>query len=184
VEFYAEQQQEKKLLSNPANGDLKQKMEETIEQIQNPFNDIYIWIKGELLDLQGIDASLVGRDLVIKTQGNMENKRINNLKKLDEMKAGKKSLGSMFKSADKKEKDMANLESDIKNAEGEIEDYKQLVIFLTLYTHDMAIEKFKKTKMLAYAQMMNNFSVKEISNSHSAATFWHNILENAGPKKD
>jgi hypothetical protein len=159
-------------------------MEETIDQLQNPFTDIYIWIKGELLDMQGLDASLVGRDLVIKTQGNMENKRISNLKKIDEMKAGKKSLGGMFKSADKKEKELANLETDTKNLEAEIEDFKQLVSFLTAYMHDVAIQKFKKTKLLTYSQMFNNFAVKEISNSHSVATFWHNILENAGEKKE
>ena len=55
---------------------------------------------------------------------------------------------------------------------------------MTVYIHDVAIQKFKKTKLLAYSQMFNNFSVKEISNSHSVATFWHNILENAGEKKD
>lgn len=104
------------------------------------------------------------------------------MKSLDGLKAGKKSLGSMFKSADSKQKDMTNLENEIKAEESEIEDYKQLVSFLTFYMFDSSIPSFKKSKNLAYMQTVNSFCVKEISNSHATATFWHNILESAGAK--
>jgi len=108
VEYYGESNQSKKLLNNPNNGDLKSMVDE--QAINNPFKDIYIWIKGELLDLQGINDALQGRDGVIKTQASIELKRIENMKKLDGLKGGKKSLGTMFKSAGKKENDMIKLE--------------------------------------------------------------------------
>ena len=102
---------------------------------------------------------------------------------LDKRKAGKKTLKSVFKSSDAKAKGLNNLESNIKSAELEIEDYKKLVSFLTLYVHDNAIDGFKKTKGLAYLKMLNGFCVKEISNSHSSATLWHQILETSGASK-
>jgi sorting nexin-1/2 len=183
VDYYSNQNADKKLVNNPSNGDVKEKMEQTIASIRNPFKDTYIWLKGELLDLNGLNDSLIGRDAVIKAQGNLEQKKINMMKDLDGKKAGKKSLGGMFKSSENKAKDMTNLETEIKSSEAEIEDYKSLVSFLTLYMHDSAIKNFKKTKQQAYMQMMNGFCVKEISNSHTNATFWHQILENSGQIK-
>jgi|JI9StandDraft_1071089.scaffolds.fasta_scaffold60142_1 hypothetical protein len=96
---------------------------------------------------------------------------------LDKRKSGKKTLKSVFKSSNANEKDILNLEAAIKNAQSEIEDYKKLVHFLTLYIHDHAIGGFKKTKGLGYLKMLNGFCVKEISNSHASATLWHKILE-------
>lgn len=70
--------------------------------------------------------------------------------KLDGLKQGKKSLGSMFKSAEKKEKDQAQLETEIRTAETDIEDYRRLVTYLNFYMNDVAIVAFKKTKHAAY----------------------------------
>lgn len=49
VEFYGDKNQEVKLITNPNTGDLKSMIDET--SIRNPMQDVYIWIKGELLDL-------------------------------------------------------------------------------------------------------------------------------------
>jgi hypothetical protein len=151
----------------------KEKLAEVYENFRNPYRDAYIWLKGELLDLKGLNDALLGRDSVIKAQGNLEQKRISDMSELDKRKAGKTTLKSVFKGSKGKEKDLLNIENNIKAAELEIEDYKKLVAFLTLYMFDHAIKGFKKNKGNAYLQMMNGFCVKEISNSHSSATMWH-----------
>lgn len=141
-------------------------------------------MKGELLDLKGLNDALLGRDGVIKAQGNLEQKRIQDMSELDKRKAGKTTLKSVFKSGAQKEKDITKYENNIKAAELEIEDFKKLVAFLTLYMHDSAIRKFKQGKHRTYLQMLNGFCVKEISNSHSNATMWHGVLEASGLNKD
>lgn len=180
VDFYSESKESERLFSHPDLADLKANLELTYSGFRNPFRDSYLWLKGELLDLAGLNDALLGRDSVIKAQGNLEQKRIIDMQDLDGRKAGKKSLKTLFKGAEAKEKDITKLENSIKATEVEIEDFKKLVSFLTLYMNDFAIKNFKKTKSSTYMQMLNGFSVKEISNSHASATMWHTILENSG----
>lgn len=59
----------------------------------------------------------------------------------------------------------------------DIDDYKKLIHFLTIYHGQVAIPKFKKAKGRQYLKMLNIFCVKEISNSHLSATMWHSLLE-------
>lgn len=49
-------------MTNPLIGDMKEKMESTHKSWKNPFRDAYLWIKGELLDLKGINEALLGRE--------------------------------------------------------------------------------------------------------------------------
>lgn len=180
TDFYSGQVEEEKLFAKGDMEEVKQTVENSYSLYRNPFRDAYYWLKGELLDLHGLNDALTGRDQVIKAQGNLEQKRITDMQELDKRKAGKTTLKSVFKSADSKAKDITKLEETLKTAEGEIEDYKLLVSFLTLYMHDSAIKNFKKVKQGAYMQMMNGFCVKEISNSHASASMWHNVLEKSG----
>lgn len=183
VDYYSDQNQEKRLFTHPTQQNFKEKLELTFQQFKNPFRDSYIWLKGELLDLKGLNDALLGRDSVIKAQASLEQKKMSDHQELDKRKAGKKTLKSVFKSSDAKAKELINLENNIKAAEMEIEDYKKLVAFLTLYIHENAIKGFKATKGVAYLKMLNGFCVKEISNSHSSATLWHQILETSGAAK-
>jgi len=59
----------------------------------------------------------------------------------------------------------------------DVENYKKLVNFITIYHGKMAIDKFKNLKSQAYLKMLNSFSVKEVSNAHIQATLSHSILE-------
>jgi len=51
------------------------------------------------------------------------------------------------------------------------------VNFITIYHGQIAIDKFKRLKAAAYYKMLNNFSIKEVSNAHLHATLAHSILE-------
>ena len=55
----------------------------------------------------------------------------------------------------------------------EIEEYRKLINFITIYQGQLAIDKFKRIKVEQYMKMLNNLSVKEISNAHLQATLAH-----------
>ncbi len=61
----------------------------------------------------------------------------------------------------------------------EIEEFKILINFLTIYLGEVAIPKFKKEKSFIYLNALRKFCMKEISNSHISAKFWHAFLETA-----
>ena len=78
---------------------------------------------------------------------------------------------------------MLNLQAGIEIAEQEIEDFKKLITFLTIYHGQIAIPKFKRAKAKMYLKAINNFCVKEISNAHLQATLCHSLLD-VGKNKD
>lgn len=66
VEFYADSDQNKRTLTHPSLGDLKEKYNKCFKKWKNPYKDAYYWLKGELLDLKGINEALLGREQVVK----------------------------------------------------------------------------------------------------------------------
>ena len=76
VEYYAESDVTKKAITNPAfDADIKEKAETAFKGWRNPFRDSYIWLKGELMDLKGLNEALLGRDQVVRMQSNSESKK-------------------------------------------------------------------------------------------------------------
>ena len=55
---YAELDVNQLVLNNPNNADLKESMLHTIENIRNPFTDLYHWVKGELYDINAFLAAI------------------------------------------------------------------------------------------------------------------------------
>ena len=96
---------------------------------------------------------------------------------LEKLSQGKSTLKSIFKSKSSKENDILNLQAAIEVANKDIEDYKKVINFLTIYHGQVAIPKFKKQKITQYLRMLHHVCTKEITNSHSSATFWKQLLE-------
>ncbi len=63
------------------------------------------------------------------------------------MSLGKTTFKSFFKSKDGKEKEILNLQAKIEQANVDIEEYRKLINFITVYQGHFAIEKFKKDKI-------------------------------------
>jgi hypothetical protein len=49
---------------------------------------------------------------------------------------------------------------------------------VTIHLGKDVIPKLKRSKLKIYRQMLSSFSVAEISNAHSIATFWNKIADN------
>ena len=82
--YYADQDYSKRVLTHPDNEELKEKVTNNHQKAKNPFMDAYIWIKGEFLDVNGMFKCLKGREDVMKSMKNLEDK-----KKSDENEAAK-----------------------------------------------------------------------------------------------
>ncbi|CDW91301.1 px domain containing protein [Stylonychia lemnae] len=177
IEYYADSDINKRILTNPGVGDMKEKMDDTYKGWKNPFKDAYYWLKGELLDLKGINEALLGRELVVKQQSQCESKKRTDQQELEKLSQGKTTIKSIFKSKSSKESEITNLQTLIEVANKDIADYKKLINWLTIYHGEICIQKFKREKSRGYLKTLNNFCIKEISNSHLSATLWHSLLE-------
>jgi len=41
---------------------MKQKLEDTLWELKNPFLDFYFWVKGEIYDINAMQEAISGRD--------------------------------------------------------------------------------------------------------------------------
>lgn len=68
-----------------------------------------------------------------------ESKKRTDQHELEKLSQGKKTIKSIFKSKSSKENDILNLQAVIEVANKDIEDYKKLINFLTIYHGQVAI---------------------------------------------
>lgn len=182
IDYYAESDVTKRILTNPVSGggEFKDKYDQQNKSLRNPYKEAYYWFKGELLDLKGINEALAGREMVVKQQSATESKKRSDQAELEKLSQGKTTLKSFFKSKSSKENDILSLQNAIDTATKDVEDYKKLINFLTVYHGEIAIEKFKREKSQQYLKVLNQMATKEISNSHLSATLWHEVLTMMG----
>ena len=72
---------------------------------------------------------------------------------------------------------MVGLQAKIEGANVDIEEYRKLVTFITIYHGQLAIEKFKSQKMQQYKKMLHNMATRSINNAYLAATLNSGILQ-------
>lgn len=140
IEYVAESDPSKRILTNPTTGsEFTERFNSQWKQQKNPFRDAYYWIKGELLDLKGLKSALEGRENVVKQQSATESKKRSDQQELDKLSQGKTTLKSFFKSKSSKESDILTLQSAIEQSIKDVEEFKKLVNFLTVYHGEIAI---------------------------------------------
>jgi len=59
----------------------------------------------------------------------------------------------------------------------EIEEYRKLMNFVTVYQGHFAIEKFKKDKIMQYSKMLYLMSIKSVYNANLLTQLSKQILE-------
>ena len=140
VEYFSESDVAKRVLTSPASGtDFLERYASQWKSIRNPFRDAYYWLKGELLDLKGLNEALSGRETVVRQQSATEAKKRSDQQELEKLSQGKTTLKSLFKSKSSKETEILSLQATIEMCNKDIEDYKMLVSFLTVYHGEVAI---------------------------------------------
>jgi len=66
IEFYSDSDLTKRILTHPSSGDMTERLDNTHKGWKNPYRDMYIWLKGELLDIHGVVDAIAGRESVLK----------------------------------------------------------------------------------------------------------------------
>jgi hypothetical protein len=54
VEYYSDSDLTKRILTHPSAGDMKERVDNTHKGWKNSYKEMYIWLKGELLDIKGV----------------------------------------------------------------------------------------------------------------------------------
>ena len=113
VEYLSENDRSKRLLTNPANPDVPGDIVANINLWKRSFKDVWVWLKGECLEVKGMMDAMQGRDKLIIAQQKTEEKKRDKQTELDKMSMGKTTLKSFFKSKSTIEKDILNYQADI-----------------------------------------------------------------------
>lgn len=66
IDYFADGDINQRTLTHPGATEVAEKINETIASYKNPFQECDIWIKGELLDIQGMIDAMRGRETVVK----------------------------------------------------------------------------------------------------------------------
>lgn len=134
IEYYSDSDVSRKIVTNPVTGtEFVDRYQNQIKSLKNPFKEGYYWLKGELLDLKGLQQAMAGRDAVVSKLANAESKKRSDIVEHEKLSQGKTTLKSFFKNKSGKETEMANLQNIIDATVKDIEDYKKLIDFLTVY---------------------------------------------------
>jgi len=88
------------VLNNPDNNSLKESMSHTNSNLRNSFVDIYHWVQGELYDIQALADAVNSRTDLEKNLLSLQKKKTSAQKDIDDLNAGNKTVGTMFKNKD------------------------------------------------------------------------------------
>lgn len=145
--------------------------------MKNPFTEVYLWIRGELLDIDGIRRAMAGRDMITKLQQGCEQKKRECQQELEKVSMGKFTFRSMLKSQQEKDAHMIELEAKIQQCNYDFEEYRKLLNFLTIFQGQTSVELFKKHKVAQYVKMIKMLSIKTVANAELAAQLNKTVLD-------
>lgn len=160
-------------------------MDHLIENMKNPYEEMYHWCKGEIYDLQAMCEAVAAKENLEKSHKRLEGKKMDTQKDLENVNQGRKTVRTIFKN----EKDTGGMLNQIESvsiiisnlinvlqSEREIENLQTLSEIVTIYLGEHIIPNFKKDKLSIYQRLMQQFTVMEINNAHQTASFWSNVL--------
>lgn len=94
-------------------------------------------------------------------------------KDMQDVSAGKTTVTTMFKSSS----DAGAMANKIDQLGREIEQLQKICDLLTCYIGNVVLKSFKNEKVDLYRRMLQQFTVIEINNAHTQASFWSACLQ-------
>ena len=172
--YYVDQQSEKLVVNNHEGGhNLIESLKHTVENLRNPFTDLYHWLKGEIYDLNAVQVALSECKAV---QAHVESlvKKIAGAKSdIENIQAGKKTMGTLFKNSG----DVHKIQNDLERYERDLDAQRKLYDVMRIYIGRKMLPIFKNEKLALYSRILQQFHVVEINNSHQLASFWAQVLK-------
>jgi hypothetical protein len=147
-------------------------LENMKENVQNPFDALYYWCKGEIYDIKSLVTSIQQRDAIEKQIRKTRQKKEETAEDLDKIQEGKTTMRTVFKNSS----DTSGMQKQIEVNEREIDNLTLLYELITIYLGEEVIPSFKKCKVNVYKQIMTQVATVELSNCYYVANFWSKIL--------
>lgn len=96
---YSDKNPRKLVINEPETKEvIKDQMAHMIENLKNPFDDMYHWCKGEIYDLQALQTALQAREQIESQIKKIEGKKKNTQADLENVNTGKKTIRTLLKS--------------------------------------------------------------------------------------
>lgn len=95
--YYADQNPSKMVMNNQDAGNLIESLKHTVDNLRNPFTDLYHWIKGEIYDMSAFTAALNELKKVQDSVESVTKKIAQSKSDVDNIQAGKKTMNTLFK---------------------------------------------------------------------------------------
>jgi len=86
--------------ANKKDKNIKEKVSDLCDHLRNPYFNLYHWTKGELMDIDSLLAALNTKDRMSEKIMKNEKRKMNTREDIDNVKAGRKTIKTLFKKAD------------------------------------------------------------------------------------
>ena len=171
--YYVEGDPSGLVMNNMDQGNLIESLRHTVDNLRNPFTDLYHWIKGEIYDLSAFSAALHELKSVGAGVESVTKKIAQSKSDIENIQAGKKTMNTLFKNTG----DVHKIQGQLETYERDLEAQKKLFDLLRIYIGRKVIPSFKNDKLRLYSRIVQQFHVVEINNSHQLASFWAQVLK-------
>ena len=99
---YVEGEETKMVFGNTQNSTtnaeaMKTSVNSLVENLKNPYFNIYHWVKGEIFDIEAVYNALATREFILERVGKREKRKKNTEESLDNVKAGRMTVKTLFK---------------------------------------------------------------------------------------
>lgn len=149
-------------------------LKHTVDNLRNPFTDLYHWIKGEIYDMAAFTAALNELKAVQNNVDSIVKKIASGKSDVENIQAGKKTMNTLFKGSG----DVHKIQHSLEGYERDLISQRSLLDVLRIYQGTKVLPVFKRDKMQLYCKILQQFHVVEINNSHQLASFWASVLKN------
>ena len=108
---YTENAPERMVFGSNDREQIREQVDLMIQEMKNPFAEMYHWCKGEIYDVQAVAEAITTRDNVEKDLKKLEGKKKNTQEDLENVNMGKKTIRTLLKN----DKDASGLMTAIEN---------------------------------------------------------------------
>ena len=112
--YYVEGDPSGLVMNNMDQGNLIESLRHTVDNLRNPFTDLYHWIKGEIYDLSAFSAALHELKSVGAGVESVTKKIAQSKSDIENIQAGKKTMNTLFKNT-----------GDVHKIQGQLETYER-----------------------------------------------------------
>lgn len=141
--------------------EIEMQIEMMVDNMISPYGDLYLWIKGELQDLEALNAVVQRKETLESAAKKLQANWKSNETTVKDLTERKKTLKTITKS----EKDIGGLEGQIDSAKKEELNYTYLAELFSVYIAESLIPVYKEQHKSQYEMINKQFNLIEINNS-------------------